>query len=243
LCTNLENALGAAVPARQGMAGAETVSFWVCEGEQKGCYTLTVDLDEVLPVIAGCTTCCLDGNTYIFKWEEEYLKPAEGQAISERTFLLPPKKIVSARSATAEMYSEANSTLADDFIMQTDTVAAGTVVWADFTEEEEIDLSTRYGEMEIDKAIERLLLDVGGDLEVSAECRRIDQNGVEFPLFLQLPTRDTPAALAAAWSGKMFAWLDTVPPAIRSGSVFTFRLNLRFGNVLKIPRVLVRIHD
>lgn len=243
LCQDLERALQTSVQEQHNHKSGRMVSFRVTEGAENGCYTMTVSQDGVTPHIAGYTSECTAQNTYVFKKDDCYLTPVEGQAILERTFLLPREKILSVQAATAELYSEINSRLADTFVMKTDTIAAGSTAHAHYTVEDTIDLHTKYQEPDIQKAFKIFLQDIGGDLEVSAECRRIDQDGIEFPLFMQLPARNNPDALAAAWTHKIDMWLDTVPKPLKKDTQFTFHLNLCFGDVLKIPHVTVYWRD
>ena len=243
LCQDLEQALQTSVQKQHNYNSGRTVSFRVTEGAENGCYTMTVSQDGVTPHIAGYTSECTTQNTYVFKKDDCYLTPALGQSIPERTFLLPREKILSVQAATAELYSKINGRLADAFVMKTDTIAAGSTAHAHYTVEDTIDLHTKYQEPDIQKAIKKFLQDIGGTLEVSAECRRIDRGGIEFPLFMQLPAQNDPDALAAAWSRKIDRWLDTVPKPLKKGTQFTFQLNLCFGDVLKIPHVIICWND
>ena len=249
LCTDLEKALQNTTENHDAQIAGNAVSFCVSEGEQQGNYAMAVSLPGITPIIEGyCTECVktvpgarihAGAATYVFQKDGQYLSPAEGQALLERTFLLPKEKMMDVHAATVQMYAKINSHLADEFVMRTDTIAAGGTVRADFTIQETLDLHKKYGETDLEKAIQKFLLDIGGDLEVSAECRRIDANGAEFPLFMQLPVPNNPKSLSAAWNLKIRKWLDRLPAALKRDTRFIFRLNLCFGDVLKIPRVIV----
>jgi hypothetical protein len=241
LCENFKRALSVlSHPAPQKRRAGDTLSFRVSDGAENERYILTIDHHDVLPVISGYSAE-KSGAAYVFKDAGgSYLTPARGQSIMERTFLLPPKKILSAWEATTEMDAKINGDLADAFVMRTDSVSVGSIARADFTADEVFDLHSRYGEESIAKAIKAFLQDIGGDLDVSCECRRTDTSGAEFPLFMQLPARNDPGALAAAWSGKIAEWLESVPKPIRQETRFAFRLNLDFGGVLKIPHAMIK---
>ncbi len=220
-----------------------TVSFQVSEGEEQGAYAVTVNRSDITPLIEGYRTEHVKSDagaaTYLFEKNGEYLGTADGQAILERTFLLPKEKIMDVHAATAQMYAKINGSLAEEFVMRTDMIAAGGIARADFTILETIDLHRKYKEPDLEKAVQKFLLDIGGSLEVSAECRRIDANGAEFPLFMQLPVHNDPNTLSALWSRKISQWLDQLPQALKKEACFAFRLNLSFGDVLKTPHVIV----
>ncbi len=243
LCTDLEKALqDQAVPLHAQIPG-HTVSFQVSEGEEQGAYAVTVNRSDITPLIEGYRTEHVKSDagaaTYLFEKNGEYLGTADGQAILERTFLLPKEKIMDVHAATAQMYAKINGSLAEEFVMRTDMIAAGGIARADFTILETIDLHRKYKEPDLEKAVQKFLLDIGGSLEVSAECRRIDANGAEFPLFMQLPVHNDPNTLSALWSRKISQWLDQLPQALKKEACFAFRLNLSFGDVLKTPHVIV----
>mgnify|MGYP001095331111 FL=1 len=243
LCTDLEKALqDQAVPLHAQIPG-HTVSFQVSEGEEQGAYAVTVNRSDITPLIEGYRTEHVKSDagaaTYLFEKNGEYLGTADGQAILERTFLLPKEKIMDVHAATAQMYAKINGSLAEEFVMRTDMIAAGGIARADFTILETIDLHRKYKEPDLEKAVQKFLLDIGGSLEVSAECRRIDANGAEFPLFMQLPVHNDSNTLSALWSRKISQWLDQLPQALKKEACFAFRLNLSFGDVLKTPHVIV----
>jgi hypothetical protein len=225
------------------------ISFNVTQSADGEDFVLTTDVAEITPEIEGYETE-MAGNGFTFKFKKDgaYLTAADGQAIGKRSYLLPPRKILSSRSAVAEIISEANRNLvpqketAPAFILTTDPTAFSSSAKCAFTVNDNIDLNERYKKTDIADVLADFYNEVtdGQSAKLTAESRRVLPNGAEMPLFMQLPKVFDAETLAKKFKQKIVDFGNTIPEALKTDK-FTFRFNFRFEDLLDITHVYAAV--
>ncbi|MDR0920410.1 MAG: hypothetical protein LBM93_14385 [Oscillospiraceae bacterium] len=255
LMTGLDNALKNQTfvdkNSEQSPQNDDTVSFTVSESSDNGDFSIQIDVQGIIPEIDGYVTeksdveCC-----YKFKKNNVYLTAADGQSIMDRSYILPSRKILSAKSAVAEIICEANRNLvplretSSEFILTTDKATFSSSAKCSFIVSDLINLNERYTNDDIKALIKCFFNEVteGKSVKTAAECRVVLKNGAEMPLFMQIPTVACADDLAAHFTERIMRFGETIPAALKDNT-YTFRLSFRFEDVLEIMNVYVSVFD
>jgi len=213
---------------RQRASGPEDCSFTIqeCVGESGELVIRTEGARgvEILVAPERYRPELMEDGGFRYRGRDGTLLRADvGQAIPQRTVLLPQVSLFSCQSARATLYAEQNRnlvpgrTLAECFIFRTGEVTFPEPCFPLREVAEEVDLSACLGRQgtireHLDAFFASLPRDTDALVQLQASHRHRLREGlppVEAPIFLQTPVRLTAenrATLAAAWAEALSSW-------------------------------------